>query len=168
VDREAELYSGRYFVDILPTRPTGADKVELQFAFVDFESRRDFKHTPSILAKKLFPGKPCLRERAGASFIRSEHRDIGMTVYLLHFERPVYGHSQHYIGFTTNLAQRLASHKYGHGARITSIAVKKGIRWELARVWEGEDQEFERLLKKSGRARKYCQICSPRAEVDLP
>jgi predicted GIY-YIG superfamily endonuclease len=86
-----------------------------------------------------------------------------VTVYLLHFERPVYGRSQHYIGFTTNLDQRLAMHKSGHGARITSIALKKGIAWELAHVWEDGDKPFERHLKKSGPARKYCSICSPQA-----
>ena len=86
-----------------------------------------------------------------------------MTVYLLHFERPVYGTSQHYVGFTTNLDQRLAMHKSGHGARLTSIARKKGIAWELAYVWEDGDKERERHLKKGGRARKLCKICFPRA-----
>jgi predicted GIY-YIG superfamily endonuclease len=84
-----------------------------------------------------------------------------VTVYLLHFERPVYGRSRHYIGFTTNLPQRLAMHKSGHGARMTSIAAKKGIAWELAHVWEDGDKEFERHIKKSGPAKKYCEICSP-------
>ena len=89
-----------------------------------------------------------------------------MTVYLLHFERPVYGNSQHYVGFTTDLARRVAMHKSGHGARITSIAVRKGISWELAYVWEDGDKPLERYLKKSGRARKFCKICSPPPDED--
>jgi len=83
-----------------------------------------------------------------------------MAVYLLHFEQPVYGRCQHYIGFTINLPQRMALHQSGHGARITSIAVKKGIRWEVVRVWEDGDKEIERRLKKSGPAKKYCKLCS--------
>ncbi len=87
-----------------------------------------------------------------------------MTVYLLHFEQPVYGTSQHYVGFTTNLEQRLAQHRSGRGARLTSIARKKGIAWELAYVWEDGDKELERYLKKGSRARKFCKICFPRVE----
>jgi len=86
-----------------------------------------------------------------------------MAVYLLHFEQPVYGHSQHYIGFTANLAQRLAMHRSGHGSRIAAIALKKGIAWEVAQVWEDGDKAFERQLKKSGPAKRYCAICSPLA-----
>lgn len=92
-------------------------------------------------------------------------RSVVLTVYLLHFERPVYGTSQHYIGFTTNLEQRLAMHRSGHGARITSIAAKKGIAWELAYVWEDGDKELERYLKKGGKGRKCCAICSPQAKA---
>jgi len=84
-----------------------------------------------------------------------------VTVYLLHFEQPVYGTSQHYIGFTTNLEERLAQHRSGHGARLTSIARKKGIAWELAHVWEDGDKNLERLLKKRKGFKKYCKFCSP-------
>jgi predicted GIY-YIG superfamily endonuclease len=94
------------------------------------------------------------------------NRSTILAVYLLHFERPVYGQSQHYIGFTTNLAQRMASHKSGHGARLTSIAAKKGIHWEVGNVWEEGDKDLERLLKKRGPARKYCKICTPPPEDD--
>lgn len=85
-----------------------------------------------------------------------------MTVYLLHFDEPVYGNSRHYIGFTTNLEQRLAMHRSGRGARITSIARKKGIAWHLAHVWEDGDKNFERKLKKSAAAKKFCDICTPK------
>ena len=84
-----------------------------------------------------------------------------MAVYLLHFEQPVYGRSQHYLGFTTNLEQRLAMHRSGHGARLTAIARKKGIAWELVYVWEDGDKDLERKLKRLGEFKKYCKICSP-------
>ena len=84
-----------------------------------------------------------------------------MAVYLLHFEQAVYGTSRHYLGFTTNLEQRLAMHRSGHGARITSIARKKGIAWELVYVWEDGDKDLERQLKKRGDFKKFCKICSP-------
>jgi predicted GIY-YIG superfamily endonuclease len=106
-----------------------------------------------------------LADASGLAFKSTGWRSVVLTVYLLHFERPVYGTSRHYIGFTTNLEQRLAMHRSGHGARITSIAAKKGIAWELAYVWEDGDKELERYLKKGGRGRKYCAICSPQARV---
>jgi predicted GIY-YIG superfamily endonuclease len=91
-----------------------------------------------------------------------------VAVYLLHFEEPVYGTSRHYVGFTTNLDQRLAMHRAGHGARITSIARKKGIAWELAFVWEEGDKVFERLIKKKGTFKRFCKFCTPPPDPDQP
>jgi predicted GIY-YIG superfamily endonuclease len=84
-----------------------------------------------------------------------------VAVYLLHFEEPVYGTSRHYIGFTNNLEQRIKQHRYGHAARLTSLARKRGISWEVARVWEDGDKVFERQLKKKSSANKLCPICTP-------
>ena len=84
-----------------------------------------------------------------------------MAVYLLHFEKPVYGTSRHYIGFTDNLERRIKEHRYGRAARLTSLARKREISWEVARVWEEGDKVFERQLKKKGQFSKLCPICTP-------
>lgn len=96
-----------------------------------------------------------------------------MTVYLLHFDRPIAdGYPcQHYLGFTdagrSTLAHRLADHAAGRGARLTQVARERGIGWQLVRTWPGATRGDERHLK----ARKYgtllCPVCSPRSRRGL-
>lgn len=93
-------------------------------------------------------------------------------VYLLHFSAPISPrHScQHYLGYAGDLASRLAEHKAGRGARLTQVALERGITWELARTWQG-DRALERQLKNRKGARVLCPICNPRPlqlALDLP
>jgi predicted GIY-YIG superfamily endonuclease len=84
-----------------------------------------------------------------------------MTVYLLHFETRISdNHScQHYIGSSDNLDERLEDHKAGRAARLTQVAVERGIDFVLARTWEGGRVE-ERKLKNRKNAPKLCPICN--------
>ncbi len=81
-------------------------------------------------------------------------------VYLLHFERPIsVAHScQHYLGWCLDITARLAMHRAGKGARLTQIAVERGIGFEVVRTWEGS-RELERHLKNSKRGPKLCPLC---------
>lgn len=81
-------------------------------------------------------------------------------VYLLHFERPISkAHTtQHYLGWCLDLPARLAVHRAGNGARLTQIAVERGIAFEVVRTWEGS-REFERYLKNGKRGPKLCPVC---------
>ena len=79
------------------------------------------------------------------------------TVYLLHFDRP-YGHARHYTGWTANLAERLAAHRAGHGARLISVITAAGIGFTLARTWDG-DRRRERQIKNQGGASRRCPLC---------
>ena len=102
-------------------------------------------------------------------------------VYLLHFSRAIgkpqssaqregnglepregdyHAHAQHYIGFTTNLEKRLATHRAGWGGHLCRVAVKRGIEIELARVWEGASRGWEARLKRHKNAPRLCPICS--------
>lgn len=86
-------------------------------------------------------------------------------IYLLHFERPINPDrpAQHYLGYAVNLEARLAEHESGHGANLTRHALQRGIRWELARIWQGE-RDTEKYLKEAYRnGRKLCPICDPLA-----
>ena len=59
------------------------------------------------------------------SAIIDSMKDEG-TVYLLHFERPYNGRSQHYLGFTRNdLEQHLESHRRGTACATTKVAFKR-------------------------------------------
>lgn len=87
------------------------------------------------------------------------------TVYLLHFEKPIgnmeknVGRAQHYVGWTEDIEVRLAQHLLGQGARIVAAVVAKGIGVKLARVWTHRTRYFERKLKKSRNAPRYCPEC---------
>ncbi|NJM68150.1 MAG: endonuclease [Acaryochloris sp. RU_4_1] len=85
-----------------------------------------------------------------------------MTVYLLHFEKPLSSHhtAQHYIGWTEDLESRIARHRNGGGARFCEVAKQRGIDFQLARTWIG-DRTLERQLKRRKSGRRLCPVCSP-------
>lgn len=81
------------------------------------------------------------------------------TVYLLHFTRP-YKHARHYLGFTTNLEERLRHHRQGRaGSHLMRVVKDAGIGFEVAITWEGS-RALERRLKNNGNIKHYCPICS--------
>lgn len=84
-------------------------------------------------------------------------------VYLLHFSAPISPHHtcQHYIGFTEDLPVRMQAHSLGHGARLLQVAKARGIRYQVARVWQG-DRQMERKLKNRKEAPSLCPICNPK------
>lgn len=88
-----------------------------------------------------------------------------MTVYLLHFTRR-YEHAGHYLGSTSNLTQRLATHRAGAGARLIEVITAAGIGFTLARTWPG-GRRRERQLKRQGGASRLCPICRSRRPVEV-
>jgi predicted GIY-YIG superfamily endonuclease len=84
--------------------------------------------------------------------------DAEGTVYLLHFDRPLH-HAQHYMGWTTNLEQRLHAHETGNGSRLMEVVSNAGITWRLAKTWEGP-RALERKLKRQHHGPRLCPICN--------
>jgi len=82
------------------------------------------------------------------------------VVYLLHFARPLGGRALHYIGATTlgSLADRIAAHRHGRGARITAAANAADIEYEVVRTWVG-GRAMERGLKRRKNAARLCPVC---------
>ena len=80
-------------------------------------------------------------------------------VYLLHFSD-----GRHYIGWSSDIYARLATHRRGTGAELTRHAVKHGVAIDLAAVWPGAGVEVERAMKRSPPAKARCPWCtsSPR------
>ena len=68
------------------------------------------------------------------------------VVYLIHFERKL-SHAQHYLGYTTDLENRLAAHHCGNGSRLLAEVIRQNINWQLVRTWNG-DRTLERKLKR--------------------
>ena len=85
-------------------------------------------------------------------------------IYLLHFARPLgnlsnpRAQAQHYVGFATDLEERVAQQISGIGARITRAAVAQEIEISLVAAWQAP-LSFEKHLKRIKNAPRYCPIC---------
>lgn len=83
-------------------------------------------------------------------------------VYLIHFERP-YRHAGHYLGYSDNLAARIAAHEHGNGAKLMEVITRNDIRWSVVKVWPG-DRTLERKLKNRSGSR-LCPVCAGRVPI---
>ena len=94
-------------------------------------------------------------------------RSVQGTVYLLHFDEPIgntasqKGYAQHYTGWASDLAARLAEHRRSSDVKILQAVRRAGISWSLARTWAGT-RTRERQLKQRGAARR-CPVCQGRS-----
>ncbi|WP_333316165.1 MULTISPECIES: GIY-YIG nuclease family protein [unclassified Microcoleus] len=86
---------------------------------------------------------------------------IAGYVYLLHFEQPICPThpSQHYVGWTKDLDERLYQHKKGRGAKFCGAARERGIKFVLAECWVA-DKSFERTIKRQKNHKRFCPICT--------
>jgi hypothetical protein len=81
-------------------------------------------------------------------------------VYLLHFDQR-YEHAGHYTGHADDFNNRVAEQASGdrRAARLVQVITQAGIGFRLARTWPGASKAYERQLKNSGGASRYCPIC---------
>jgi hypothetical protein len=99
------------------------------------------------------------------------------TVYLLHFLDRIgnpgkpRAMAQHYIGWTSDLPERIADHTAnlrpqpgtGRVAKIVAHVQRQGIGFKVARTWPG-GRGLERQLKNRRNAPKLCPFCNPPKE----
>lgn len=78
-------------------------------------------------------------------------------VYLIHFNSPI-AHARHYCGVAKDIDARFVEHITGRGARLTQVAVERGIEMKIVRTWPNEGRKFERKLK-DGSLTDLCPIC---------
>lgn len=83
------------------------------------------------------------------------------SVYLLHFSRPIgQNHTtQHYLGWSADLDNRIRQHRKGTGSRLCAVARERDIFFTVAQVWQG-NRRLERYLKSQHNAPRYCPICA--------
>jgi predicted GIY-YIG superfamily endonuclease len=89
-------------------------------------------------------------------------------VYALHLATRLH-HCGHYVGFATDLAQRIAQHRSGNGARLMEVVKQAGIDWKLVRVWQGDRGLERRLKRRKNTPKQLCPVCRgevPYDEVD--
>ena len=79
-------------------------------------------------------------------------------IYLLHFDPPL-AHARHYLGWTQDLEQRIATHRAGQGSPLVAAAVAAGSEIQVARTWSDVDRHFERRLKNRHETPRLCPIC---------
>ncbi len=83
-------------------------------------------------------------------------------VYTLHFARPLGSaaqYAQHYTGFTTDLAARLAAHWAGGcDVRLVRAFRKAGIPFVVVSIEHGVTRARENQLKLASAARR-CPVC---------
>lgn len=89
------------------------------------------------------------------------------TVYVLHFE-PAYYHARHYVGWSQDVAARVAEHLAGVGSPLVRAAVAAGVRVYLAATMPGS-RRLERRLKRWHKTGQFCPRCrAARAGASAP
>ena len=91
-------------------------------------------------------------------------------LYILHFDKPVMGKAQHYVGYTTlGVEERIKVHRSGNGSKLVRYAIQKGIDFKVVFTqcfptrWEARAAELK--LKKERNLKAYCSICTPEKKL---
>lgn len=115
-----------------------------------------------------YPGKPLVITHQSAFY--SSRCSVGFSetlmqklieigsVYLIHFSRSFCRRS-HYLGWATNLQERIERHRSGNGARILAAVNKAGIGWKLARTWPHMTMQDETNMKLNKNLKRLCPDC---------
>ena len=78
-------------------------------------------------------------------------------VYLIHFDEP-YFHARHYVGWTSDIEERMERHRTGRGSPLLKAVTDAGIKWYVVRVWRGT-RALERIIKNRKKSRVFCYKC---------
>lgn len=62
------------------------------------------------------------------------------------------------MGCSTDIFQRIGSHRAGAGSKMTQAAIKQGIKGRVAAVFPGDTYKIEQILTRIG-VSKFCPIC---------
>jgi predicted GIY-YIG superfamily endonuclease len=79
--------------------------------------------------------------------------------YLIHFHEP-FSHAKHYLGWASDIDERIARHAHGNGSNLMHHVNLAGIGWAVVRVWPHASRNDERRMKAHSSTR-LCPICNP-------
>jgi len=118
-------------------------------------------------------GAPCRdaaakSQRTGAATTGEERQAYDLElphetgVYLLAIVRDGqhcrYWHARHYVGWAIDIADRVAAHRRGKGARFTQTLIAQGYGLWLV-SWFPGDRTAERAIKLTHHAPRFCPLC---------
>ena len=83
--------------------------------------------------------------------------DVQGTVYLICFDQP-FKHARHYMGWASDVHERIEQHAAGQGARLMEVVTDAGITWRVTITWQGS-RFLERRLKNRKNAPGLCPRC---------
>lgn len=84
-------------------------------------------------------------------------------VYIIHLEEK-FGHSQHYVGYCDDdrFHERIAEHSKATWERgFMGKVNSQKIKWKVARIFEGADENLERRIKFVWKnTKRICPCCT--------
>lgn len=90
-------------------------------------------------------------------------------VYLIHFERP-FKHAQHYLGWATDVTERIKRHvslaRKRRGSALMRAVVEAGIAFKIVRLWGDKTRDEERRMHLWGSGTRLCPVCRGRIKYE--
>lgn len=86
---------------------------------------------------------------------------MATAVYLVHYKQPR-KHHRHAVRVISGSASHIRNlHRQLDPSRIDPLAAVAGIGFVLVRTWIGQDERFDRRLKKQKHHSRLCPVCNP-------
>lgn len=86
---------------------------------------------------------------------------MATAVYLVHYNR-ARAHFRHALRrFHGSVAVLRRLHRHLAALNIDPLAERQGIAFLLVRTWKGQDENFERRVKRQKHHSRLCPVCNP-------
>lgn len=99
--------------------------------------------------------------------------DLPGTVYVLHFDREFQARNgyirTHYVGWTSDIRERLRNHADGLGAQEVRTAVTRGFYFLLGNCFDGTPTD-ELLTRRRGQRNGWqsvCEVCAGGDPIEI-
>lgn len=89
------------------------------------------------------------------------------AIYLIHFTEPIeyrnrlFGDTQHYVGLTDNLRDRLMQHANNRGSWVTKAAIRQRKGLIIGGIFDDEDYSTRDETGLAMLCETFCYVCNP-------